>query len=218
MYFFGVPCAQAMLFLLYMMYPYSKPDYFLGRNKASWQEYNIDSTKMMLSSNKEESEQSDTVIPAILLKITRLWARAHFATNTCGQNILHAFYSDACFIANLHNLFTWRTDSQSSARRAESISWCRRSRALGSPCLGTQPSLCIHCLLKNFWLEYEKWMLLLLISEDLHDGVSTFCCHTEQDSLMWACGGEIKGVPCSSIAAQWGSGGQWEEVYWGGAL
>lgn len=154
----------------------------------------------------------------MLLKITHLpLSKSTFYYQYMWPEYIAYFLVRCVFHCKLAQSFHLK-NRQSSPRRAESISWCRCSQALGSPCLGTQLSLCIHSLLQNFWLEYEKWILLLLISEGLRDGASTFCCHIEQDSLMWACGGEIKGVPCSSIAAQWGSGGQWEEVYWGGAL
>lgn len=62
------------------------------------------------------------------------------------------------------------------------------------------PSPCTHRLLKNFWLHYEIWVLLLLISEGLCDGAGTFCCHIEQGSLLWACGGKVRGVYHSSTA------------------
>lgn len=71
--------------------------------------------------------------------------------------MLHTFYLDACFITKLHNFVTWRTDSQSTPKRAESNSWRRCSCALGSPCHGTRP--CCHHLASTVSWRISGWSM-----------------------------------------------------------
>lgn len=118
-----------------------------------------------------------------------------------GVFLQQVFLACLLFRCIFHNFVTWRTEySQGSWDRQ--LVQTQLGHGLSLPWdAATLLSPCIHCLdLKNFWLEYEIQVLLLLVSDGLCDGVGTFCCHTEQGGFMWASGERVKSVSSSPTA------------------